>query len=65
MEKETLAVRWVEHKEESLPERRHNRGHADPTADAAIGHVLLEGTQKEKEEMSAHWCVAGRGGEAE
>ena len=37
MEKETLAVRWVEHKEESPPERRHNRSHSDPTADAAIG----------------------------
>lgn len=48
MEKETLAVRWVEHKEESLPERRHNRGHADPTADAAIGHVLLEERRKNK-----------------
>jgi len=48
VEKETLAVRWVEHKEESLPERRHNRGHADPTADAAIGHVLLEERRKKK-----------------
>lgn len=48
VEKETLAVRWVEHKEESLPERRHNRGHADPTADAAIGHVLLEERRKNK-----------------
>ena len=48
MEKETLAVRWVEHKEESLPGRRPARGHADPTADAAIGHVLLEDRRKNK-----------------
>ena len=48
MEKETLAVRWVEHKEESPPERRHNRSHSDPTADAAIGHVLLEERRKKK-----------------
>ena len=48
MGKETLAVRWVEHKEESPPERRHNRGHADPTADAAIGHLLLEERRKNK-----------------
>ena len=26
----------------------HNRGHADPTADAAIGHVLLEERRKNK-----------------
>lgn len=39
MEKETLAVRWVEHKDESPPERRHNRSYPDPTADAAIGHL--------------------------
>ena len=64
MEKETLAVRWVEHKDESPPERRHNRSYPDPTADAAIGHVLLE-ERKKKEETSAHWRVAGRGGEAE
>lgn len=49
MEQETLAVRWVEHKDESPPERRHNRSHADPTADAAIGHVLLEERRKNKE----------------
>lgn len=48
MEKETLAVRWVEHKEESPLERRHNRSHPDPTADAAIGHVLLEERRKNK-----------------
>lgn len=48
MEQETLAVRWVEHKDESPPERRHNRSHADPTADAAIGHVLLEERRKNK-----------------
>ena len=48
MEKETLAVRWVEHKDESPPERRHNRSHPDPTADAAIGHVLLEERRKMK-----------------
>ena len=40
MEKETLAVRWVE--------RRHNRSYPDPTADAAIGHVLLEERRKKK-----------------
>lgn len=61
MEQKTLAVRWVEHKDESPPERRHNRSHVDPTADAAIGHVLLE----EQEEASAHRSVAGRGGKAE
>ena len=48
MEQETLAVRWVEHKNESPPERRHNRSHPDPTADAAIGHVLLEERRKKK-----------------
>lgn len=48
MKQETLAVRWVEHKDESPPERRHNRSHADPTADAAIGHVLLEERRKNK-----------------
>ena len=48
MEKELLAVRWVEHKDESPPERRHHRSHADPTADAAIGHVLLEERRKNK-----------------
>lgn len=48
MEKETLAVRWIEHKDESPLERRHNRSHADPTADAAIGHVLLEERRKSK-----------------
>ena len=48
MEQETLAVRWVEHKDESPPERRHNRSHADPTADAAIGHVRLEERRKNK-----------------
>lgn len=48
MEKETLAVRWVEHTDESPPERRRNRSHADPTADAAIGHVLLEERRKKK-----------------
>lgn len=48
VEKETLAVRWVEHKDESQPERRHNRSYPDPTADAAIGHVLLEERRKKK-----------------
>ena len=48
MEKETLAVRCVEHKDESPPERRHNRRYPDPTADAAIGHVLLEERRKKK-----------------
>lgn len=52
MEKETLAVRWVDHKDESPPERRHNRSHADPTADAAIGHVLLEERRKNKKKRT-------------
>jgi len=46
MEKDTMVVHWVEHKNQSPPERRHNRSHADPTADAAIGHVLLEERRK-------------------
>ena len=48
MEQKTLVVRWVEHKDESPPERHHNRSHADPTADAAIGHVLLEERRRNK-----------------
>ena len=46
MEKDTLVVHWVEHKNQRPPEYRHNRSHADPTADAAIGHVLLEERRK-------------------
>ena len=42
-------IHWVtEHKEKSPPERRHHRSHPDPTADAAIGHVLLEERRKNK-----------------
>lgn len=50
MEKDTLVVHWVEHKNQSPPECGHNRSHADPTADAAIGHVLLEERRKKHKE---------------
>lgn len=42
MEKETLAVRWVEHKDESPPERRHNRSYPDPTADVEYAECYAE-----------------------
>lgn len=52
MEEKTQVVHWVEHKDQSPPERRHHRSHADPTADAAIGHVLLEERRKRHKKKS-------------
>ena len=36
MQKETQVIRWVDHKEEKVPECRNNRSHSDPTANEAI-----------------------------
>lgn len=48
MQKETQVIRWVEHKEEKVPECRNNRSHSDPTANEAIGNVMREERRKEK-----------------
>jgi len=48
MNKETQVIRWVEHKEEKVPECRNNRSHSDPTANEAIGNVMREERRKEK-----------------
>ena len=42
MQKETQVIRWVDHKEEKVPECRNNRSHSDPTANEAIGNVMRE-----------------------
>ena len=45
-EKELRAVHWItEHKDEGPPVRGR-RDHADPTADAAIGHIMAEQRRK-------------------
>ena len=49
MQKETQVIRWVDHKEEKVPECRNNRSHSDPTANEAIGNVMREERRKEKE----------------
>lgn len=51
MQKETQVIRWVDHKEEKVPECRNNRSHSDPTANEAIGNVMREERRKEKEKM--------------
>lgn len=45
-EKELRAVHWItEHRDEGPPVRGR-RDHADPTADAAIGHIMAEQRRK-------------------
>ena len=48
MQKEAQVIHWVEHKEEKVPECRHNHSHSDPTANEAIGNVMREERRKEK-----------------
>ena len=48
MKKEEQVIHWVEHKEEKVPECRHNHSHSDPTANEAIGNVMREERRKEK-----------------
>ena len=43
---ELRAVQWItDHRDESPPVRSR-RDHADPTADAAIGHIMAEQRRK-------------------
>ena len=45
---ELRAVQWItEHRDESPP-ARGRRDHADPTADAAIGHIMAEQRRKNR-----------------
>lgn len=45
-ENELRAVHWItEHRDEGPPVRGR-RDHADPTADAAIGHIMAEQRRK-------------------
>lgn len=48
MKKKEQVIHWVEHKEETVPECRHNHSHSDPTANEAIGNVMREERRKEK-----------------
>ena len=59
MQKETQVIRWVDHKEEKVPECRNNRSHSDPTANEAIGNVMREERRKEKEKMLKELFKAG------
>lgn len=45
---ELWAVQWItEHRDEGPPVRGR-RDHADPTADAAIGHIMAEQRRKNR-----------------
>lgn len=47
-EKELRAVHWItEHRDEGPPVRGR-RDHADPTSDAAIGHIKAEQRRKNR-----------------
>lgn len=47
-DKELQAVRWITDRIDESPPARGRRDHADPTADAAIGHVMAEQRRKNR-----------------
>lgn len=46
--KELQAVRWITERRDESPPERGRRDHADPTADAAIGHIMAEQRRKNR-----------------
>lgn len=47
-DKELRAVRWITERRDESPPARGRRDHADPTADAAIGHIMAEQRRKKR-----------------
>lgn len=47
-DKELRAVQWITDHRDEGPPVRGRRDHADPTADAAIGHIMAEQRRKNR-----------------
>ena len=54
-------IRWKETEEKKQPssEPVRNRGHSDPTADAAIGHIIAE-EKRERRRKERQWQKKNR-----
>lgn len=48
------AINWVNRVPDSAPIYPGRRSYRDPTADAAIGHVLAEQRKKKRQQKSSH-----------